>query len=97
MIAEAKTRLAAGQFSTQDLQEIASGSSTTGFYSWAEIAAAAEMLREIQPKDMVLMEVARGWVETVQVDEIIDGTVYGTDDEGESFCAPLACCDKVPC
>jgi len=97
MIEQAKTRLAESNLSAQELAEIATGSSTVGSFSWAEIVAASEMTREIQPKDMVLMEVARGWVETVQVEAIIDGIVYGTDQEGEEFCSPLDYCDKVPC
>lgn len=44
----------------------------------------------------VLMEYAQGVVETVVVDAIEDGMVYGTGDDGEPFCAPLANCDKVP-
>lgn len=54
------------------------------------------MTREIKVGDTVLMEYARGVVETVVVDEIDDGMVYATGDDGEPFCAPLANCDKIP-
>lgn len=45
---------------------------------------------------MVLMEYAKGVVETVKVEEIEDGLVYGTAEDGEPLCAPLVNCDKVP-
>lgn len=54
------------------------------------------MTRDIKVGDTVLMEYAEGVVETVVVDEIDDGMVYATGDDGEPFCAPLANCDKVP-
>ena len=52
--------------------------------------------RDINVGDMILMEYAKGVVENVVVDEIVDGIVYATGDDGEPFCAPLANCDKVP-
>jgi hypothetical protein len=52
--------------------------------------------REIRQGDMVLMEYARGITETVVVEEIIDGIVYGLGDDGEPYSAPVANCDKVP-
>ena len=52
--------------------------------------------REIQIGDRVLMEYAKGVVETVYIEEIVDGIAYGVGDDGEEFCAPLANCDKVP-
>jgi hypothetical protein len=51
---------------------------------------------DIVTGDMVLMEYAKGVLEAVVVQEIIDGTVYGVGEDGEPFCAPLAHCDKVP-
>lgn len=56
----------------------------------------AAMTRDIKVGDTVLMEYAEGVVETVVVDEIDDGMVYATGDDGEPFCAPLANCDKIP-
>jgi hypothetical protein len=52
--------------------------------------------RDIKVGDMVLMEYAKGVVETVLVEEIVDGIVYATGDDGEDFCAPVGNCDKVP-
>jgi len=52
--------------------------------------------REINVGDTVLMEYAVGVAETVIVDHIEDGVVYGTGDDGEPFSAPLDNCDKVP-
>jgi hypothetical protein len=52
--------------------------------------------RRIKVGDMVLMEYAKGVVETVKVEEIDDGLVYGTAEDGEPLCAPIANCDKVP-
>lgn len=52
--------------------------------------------REINVGDMILMEYAKDVVETVVVDEIVDGMVYALGDDGEPYCAPLANCDKVP-
>ena len=54
------------------------------------------MTREIKVGDMVLMEYAKDIVETVKVESIVDGIVYGTGEDGEDFCAPLENCDKVP-
>jgi predicted transcriptional regulator len=51
---------------------------------------------DINEGDMILMEYARGLVETVVVEAVVDGIVYGLGDDGEPFCAPLANCDKVP-
>jgi len=55
-----------------------------------------DIKRRINVGDMVLMEYAKGVVETVVVEEIVDGIVYATGDDGEDFCAPLGNCDKVP-
>lgn len=55
------------------------------------------MTRGIKVGEMVLMEYAKGIVETVLVEAIEDGVVYGTGEDGESFCALVANCDKVPC
>jgi hypothetical protein len=52
--------------------------------------------RDINVGDMILMEYSRGLVETVVVEAVIDGIVYGLGDDGEPFCAPIADCDKVP-
>lgn len=52
--------------------------------------------REIQIGDRVLMEYAKGVVETVYIEAIVDGIAYGVGDDGEEFCAPLGNCDKVP-
>lgn len=52
--------------------------------------------RDIKVGDMVLMEYAKGVVETVLVEEIVDGIVYATGDDGEDFCALVDNCDKVP-
>jgi hypothetical protein len=52
--------------------------------------------RTIKVGDTVLMEYAQDVVETVLVDVIEDGFVYGTGDDGEPYCAPLSRCDKVP-
>lgn len=54
------------------------------------------MTREIKVGDMVLMEYAKGIIETVKVETIEDGMVYATGEDGEDFCAPLDNCDKVP-
>jgi len=51
---------------------------------------------DIHAGDMVLMEYAKGVTETVVVEAIEDGMVYGLGDDGEPFSAPLANCDKVP-
>lgn len=56
----------------------------------------ARMSREINVGDMVLMEYAKDIVETVKVEKIEDGIVYGTGEDGEDYCAPLDNCDKVP-
>lgn len=55
-----------------------------------------DIKRRINVGDMVLMEYAEGVVETVLVEEIVDGIVYATGDDGEDFCAPVGNCDKVP-
>jgi hypothetical protein len=52
--------------------------------------------RRINVNDMVLMEIQPGVVQTVVVEEIVDGIVYGSGEDGEPYCAPLANCDKVP-
>lgn len=52
--------------------------------------------REIKVGDMVLMEYAKGIVETVKVEAIEDGVVYATGEDGEDYCSILENCDKVP-
>lgn len=51
---------------------------------------------DINVGDMILMEYACGVVETVVVDAVEDGIVYGLGDDGEPYCAPITNCDKVP-
>lgn len=52
--------------------------------------------RRINIGDTVLMEYAQGVIETVIVEDIVDGIVYATGDDGEPYCAPIDHCDKVP-
>lgn len=55
-----------------------------------------EILRCIKVGDTVLMEIADDVMETVIIEEVLDGIAYGLGDDGEPFCAPLNNCDKVP-
>jgi len=91
MIEQAKARLLESNLSAQELADIASCSSTSGSYSWAEIAAAAEL--SIKPGSMVRMEFAEGLYELVHVEAIEDGVVYGTGEDGEPFCSPVNNCE----
>lgn len=53
--------------------------------------------RDIKVGDVVLMEYAKGITETVKIDVVHDGIAYGLGvNDGESYCAPFANCDKVP-
>jgi hypothetical protein len=52
--------------------------------------------RDVEIDDQILMEIQAGVVVTAFVDSIADGIVYGTGDDGEPYCAPLANCDKIP-
>lgn len=61
-----------------------------------KIVEARMASKEIQPGDHVLMEIQPGVMESVFVENIEDGIVYGLGDDGEPFCAPLDSCDKVP-
>lgn len=51
---------------------------------------------KIEIGSKVNMQYADFLAEVVTVDSIEDGIVYGTADDGEPYCAPLANCERIP-
>jgi hypothetical protein len=45
--------------------------------------------------DEVLMEIQPGVIVAAFVDEVVEGIVYATGDDGEPYCAPFGNCNKV--
>lgn len=58
--------------------------------------ATEDNMDKIEIGSKVNMQYADFLAEVVTVDTIEDGIVYGTADDGEPYCAPLANCERIP-